>query len=182
MRRYFPFILPCFVLFAFVVVDRLLDPRRGSPLRLVAQATTVVLIGAAFVWPVTTDWPVRDDTAQTRVSWPRRSNLRRARTERGGRHPPRRPGRPGAAAGASQLLRHSRRDRELGPHDGVSDQRIVPPLRARATRNAAHCLRYSGHAESGSTRSSRDSNPLPPLSRSTLGFSARRSAIVHANS
>lgn len=64
MRRYFPFILPCFILFAFVVVDRLLDARGSGALRFAARGAAVVLLAAAIAWPVSTVWSVRDDSTQ----------------------------------------------------------------------------------------------------------------------
>jgi len=64
MRRFFPFILPCFVLFAFVVIDRLLLVRGRSTLALVARGSAVVLIGVAIAWPLASDWPVRNDSSQ----------------------------------------------------------------------------------------------------------------------
>ena len=64
MRRYFPFILPCFVIFAFVVVDRLLDARGAASVQFVARGVAVALVGVAIAWPISTDWSVRDDRTQ----------------------------------------------------------------------------------------------------------------------
>ncbi len=64
MRRYLPFILPGFVLFAFVVVDHLLDARGTRSVRLATRGSVAALVAAAIAWPIHTDWPVRDDSAQ----------------------------------------------------------------------------------------------------------------------
>ena len=66
MRRYLPLVIPGFVLFSFVVVDRLLDVRSASSpnARLAARAGAAVLLVAAIAWPVHTDWPVRGETTQ----------------------------------------------------------------------------------------------------------------------
>jgi hypothetical protein len=66
MRRFLPFIIPGFILGAFVVVDRLLDvrARNARVVQLVARAGAAVLVAAAIAFPIHTVWPVRGDTTQ----------------------------------------------------------------------------------------------------------------------
>ncbi len=69
MRRFLPLIIPGFILFAFVVVDRLLDARARNTRRarithLASRAAAAILLVAAIAWPIHTDWPVRGDTTQ----------------------------------------------------------------------------------------------------------------------
>jgi hypothetical protein len=63
MRRFLPLIIPGFILFAFVVVDRLLD-LRAHALRLASRAAAIAVVVAAIAWPVHTDWRVRGDTTE----------------------------------------------------------------------------------------------------------------------
>lgn len=66
MRRFLPLVIPGFILFAFVVVDRMFGIGRrsnGTSNRL-WQAGAVVILVAAIAWPVRTVWPVRGETTQ----------------------------------------------------------------------------------------------------------------------
>jgi hypothetical protein len=63
MRRFLPLVIPGFVLFAFVVVERLVDVRSRNAL-VAARVAAIVIVGAAIAFPIHTVWPVRGDTTQ----------------------------------------------------------------------------------------------------------------------